>query len=610
MSRRSSRPSSATSHGSRSSNIDRDFKLNCKAAYLSVFDDIRDEITSKNDLILVLQQSGRNPSQRTLEKYWKYDTDSLTFNDFVDICQQEHATTAEDLMKAFKKIDVNGDGYISLDELHDTLTSKGEKMSEDEVRAIIDEVDENKDGRLDYAEEQFFYIQFCNMMMKTVEESRKMAMKIMEKKERKKQRSKQSVTPRKDKEEEDIQSSRTSLQSGSGHLKNDLPKPSPRVNRDRSQLAVKSHLQEPNSLSDWTHNFSRGCFYLEDGKIINNQYSLSLPEDCSVWFTIKPIRIGEGGVTENGFPVDTALFILRDRGHSHGQRVVTFTEQRDSQGKYGVRCDLKAGKYKLIPFSTGCRLTPSRHHPKHESKLVQKDKHNNFVLTKVFRKALDEIFDMVDLDENGLLSREEFNLYTWRTSGDEVADEEWDVVETNCDLQDGQITREGFLHLTEMEAKESDGDEKDLWITLENMGYDKSLVLSEACPFRLDVYTEDCENVELKVSTNEPTDEYVEEAVCESVVSKGESSKIKGMRDLTLYNYIGETRATIVVKNGSSSQVSVELDCSGSRNCISNPNTLQHTVSVPAQTTVIGYHLLPHNEKSGWTVQCSEKIVK
>ncbi|XP_041359626.1 EF-hand calcium-binding domain-containing protein 7-like isoform X9 [Gigantopelta aegis] len=414
----------------------------------------------------------------------------------------------------------------------------------------------------------------------------------------------------KNKEEEDIQSSRTSLQSGSGHLKNDLPKPSPRVNRDRSQLAVKSHLQEPNSLSDWTHNFSRGCFYLEDGKIINNQYSLSLPEDCSVWFTIKPIRIGEGGVTENGFPVDTALFILRDRGHSHGQRVVTFTEQRDSQGKYGVRCDLKAGKYKLIPFSTGCRLTPSRHHPKHESKLVQKDKHNNFVLTKVFRKALDEIFDMVDLDENGLLSREEFNLYTWRTSGDEVADEEWDVVETNCDLQDGQITREGFLHLTEMEAKESDGDEKDLWITLENMGYDKSLVLSEACPFRLDVYTEDCENVELKVSTNEPTDEYVEEAVCESVVSKGESSKIKGMRDLTLYNYIGETRATIVVKNGSSSQVSVELDCSGSRNCISNPNTLQHTVSVPAQTTVIGYHLLPHNEKSGWTVQCSEKIVK
>lgn len=61
---RLSRPSSAasyssrhshasyTSHGSRSSHSSSELKLECKAAYLSVFDDIHDPIPSKQDFIL------------------------------------------------------------------------------------------------------------------------------------------------------------------------------------------------------------------------------------------------------------------------------------------------------------------------------------------------------------------------------------------------------------------------------------------------------------------------------------------------------------------------------------------------------------------------------
>ena len=44
--------------------------------------------------------------------------ENLSFNDYVDICRKEPVTTADDLMKAFRKIDINGDGYISLDELY------------------------------------------------------------------------------------------------------------------------------------------------------------------------------------------------------------------------------------------------------------------------------------------------------------------------------------------------------------------------------------------------------------------------------------------------------------------------------------------------------------
>ena len=49
--------------------------------------------------------------------------ESLTFDDFCDICRKEPATTEDDLMRAFRKIDVNGDGFISNSELRKMLTT-------------------------------------------------------------------------------------------------------------------------------------------------------------------------------------------------------------------------------------------------------------------------------------------------------------------------------------------------------------------------------------------------------------------------------------------------------------------------------------------------------
>lgn len=47
----------------------------------------------------------------------------MTFDEFVDICKREPVTSEDDLIKAFRKIDINGDGYISLDELFKIMTS-------------------------------------------------------------------------------------------------------------------------------------------------------------------------------------------------------------------------------------------------------------------------------------------------------------------------------------------------------------------------------------------------------------------------------------------------------------------------------------------------------
>lgn len=584
-----------------------EFYLECKAAYLSIYDSVKDEIDSVEDLVQVLQQAGRNPSKKVLAKYWKSDTEHLTFDEFVDICKKEKATTADDLMKAFRKIDINGDGYISLEELYKIMTTKGEKMSRSDVKKMIDEVDENKDGRLDYGE-------FCKMIMETTEECKKVSRKIMEKKELKRRKEDQTKTSY---SERPMSASSRSNKGASlaGSRKSllsvdDLPKPSPRNKKSKGPAAASlAKLSEPKNLKEWTHATSKGMFYIDEEteKLLCHQYNLKLTEDTSVWITIQPIKTRCQADSDQ--VIDTGLFILRDKPDEDGNVLITFTRHRDAKGKYGVKCSLDAGNYRIIPFTTASRLKKRESDPSSAAKLLQL-KDGKYTITKAFRKVLEDIFDLSDLDGNGTMSREEFNWYNIRTSDEEVGDDEWEVVEERLELEDGEITKNGFLQLNEMEAEDSNGDEDDMWVTLESLGINKELVMDEACPFVIDVYTEDCDDAEFKVDAIEDMMDKLQRPLCQSVMEKGEATKVKGMKDLTMFTYMSDTRATIVVDNKSYSSVRLNLDCSGSRNCLTNQPSLDETFSVKSQSQIIAYHFTPKNEDDEWNVKCEESIQK
>lgn len=584
-----------------------EFYLECKAAYLSIYESVKDEIDSVEDLVQVLQQAGRNPSKKVLAKYWKSDTEHLTFDEFVDICKKEKATTADDLMKAFRKIDINGDGYISLEELYKIMTTKGEKMSRSDVKKMIDEVDENKDGRLDYGE-------FCKMIMETTEECKKVSRKIMEKKELKRRKEDQTKTSY---SERPMSASSRSNKGASlaGSRKSllsvdDLPKPSPRNKKSKGPAAASlAKLSEPKNLKEWTHATSKGMFYIDEEteKLLCHQYNLKLTEDTSVWITIQPIKTRCQADSDQ--VIDTGLFILRDKPDEDGNVLITFTRHRDAKGKYGVKCSLDAGNYRIIPFTTGSRLKKRESDPSSAAKLLQL-KDGKYTITKAFRKVLEDIFDLSDLDGNGTMSREEFNWYNIRTSDEEVGDDEWEVVEERLELEDGEITKNGFLQLNDMEAEDSNGDEDDMWVTLESLGINKELVMDEACPFVIDVYTEDCDDAEFKVDAIEDMMDKLQRPLCQSVMEKGEATKVKGMKDLTMYTYMSDTRATIVVDNKSYSSVRLNLDCSGSRNCLTNQPSLDETFSVKSQSQIIAYHFTPKNEDDEWNVKCEESIQK
>lgn len=101
------------------------------------------------------------------------------------------------------------------------------------------------------------------------------------------------------------------------------------------------------------------------------------------------------------------------------------------------------------------------------------------IVSCLFRMALMNIFDMFDLDDNGLLSREEFNLYNVRTGDETVTDDEWRVVSENFSMNHGELTIKGFVELHQLEAKDTEGDTDDMWLSLAQVGYDTQLQMSE-----------------------------------------------------------------------------------------------------------------------------------
>lgn len=124
--------------------------MNCRAAYLSVLKNSLENIKSKEQLSLVLQQAGRNPSQKTINKYWTSQRTSLNFDDFCAILKNEKPATRNELLKAFGKIDTDKAGYIFHDELYKILTTRGDKMTWEEVTTITKQADFNCSGKLDY----------------------------------------------------------------------------------------------------------------------------------------------------------------------------------------------------------------------------------------------------------------------------------------------------------------------------------------------------------------------------------------------------------------------------------------------------------------------------
>jgi len=88
-----------------------------------------------------------------LELMRQYDKENLgriEYHDFLEIMTQKISDRdpSEEMFKAFRLFDDDGTGYISLKNLKRVARELGEHLSDEELRAMIDEFDKDADGQI------------------------------------------------------------------------------------------------------------------------------------------------------------------------------------------------------------------------------------------------------------------------------------------------------------------------------------------------------------------------------------------------------------------------------------------------------------------------------
>lgn len=125
------------------------------------FDANRDGKISTLELGSVLRSLGDNPSDEELRLMMKEaDRDGDGFIDlqeFILLNSECSPSVSEDLRRAFLVFDTDADGKISVEELYRVLNRLGESCTREDCGLMIQGVDKNGDGFVDFKE-------FCTMM--------------------------------------------------------------------------------------------------------------------------------------------------------------------------------------------------------------------------------------------------------------------------------------------------------------------------------------------------------------------------------------------------------------------------------------------------------------
>lgn len=131
-------------------------------AFNSIADCTTGVLTTKN-LGSVLKNLGENPTseeiQDMINEVDKDGTGGVKFPAFLDMMagKVDSLVAEDEIREAFRVFDMDGNGFVSRDELRYAIMNLGEKLSDDECAYLVDEADIDGDGQINYEE-------FCQMM--------------------------------------------------------------------------------------------------------------------------------------------------------------------------------------------------------------------------------------------------------------------------------------------------------------------------------------------------------------------------------------------------------------------------------------------------------------
>lgn len=124
----------------------------------ALFDSDGDGTITSKELGVVMRSLGQTPTEAELkEMIAEVDANkdgTIDFKEFLGLMasQTKERDSEEELREAFKVFDKDGNGFISAAELRHVMTSLGEKLTDEEVDAMMKEADTDGDGQVDIEE--------------------------------------------------------------------------------------------------------------------------------------------------------------------------------------------------------------------------------------------------------------------------------------------------------------------------------------------------------------------------------------------------------------------------------------------------------------------------
>ncbi|KAJ3385277.1 hypothetical protein HDU84_002381 [Entophlyctis sp. JEL0112] len=136
-----------------------------KAAF-ALFDRDHDSVINAADLTASLKSLGYSASESEVSALIAEAADqkgTVSFTAFMALAARSFRDiqAEEEMKEAFRIFDKNHDGFITHDELKETMAAQGDVLSDEDIDELIKECDVDGDGKLNYEE-------FAKMMVATL----------------------------------------------------------------------------------------------------------------------------------------------------------------------------------------------------------------------------------------------------------------------------------------------------------------------------------------------------------------------------------------------------------------------------------------------------------
>ncbi|XP_063690565.1 uncharacterized protein LOC134823147 [Bolinopsis microptera] len=126
----------------------------------AIFDQDSSGSIDRRELTSVCSKLGVELSSQDVENMMRHvdkdKNDTIEFEEFIqimlDIENQTPDHKDQELLDAFNVFDIDNDGFISIDELRKVMKNIDTKITEEELEAMIEAIDEDGDGLVNYEE--------------------------------------------------------------------------------------------------------------------------------------------------------------------------------------------------------------------------------------------------------------------------------------------------------------------------------------------------------------------------------------------------------------------------------------------------------------------------